>query len=318
MLGAAGYALQARPDLPGAPVAAAKKAQPDEPELHEIRGKMFGRFTSIDGYFFAADALVRGGDPDKAARMMLGGVRSSPLDASLWTWLGMTLVESDGGTMSPAAGLAFRRAVALAPEHPGPAFFYGLAQARTGTLDAALPWLERSLKLTPEKADYRPEVERTPPRSTGTGVEQRRIRGSNKRCLGAPRIAIVAGADIGQHPVEAGHDPVAAQLRMATLGADRGGRLDEELGVGIRRDHRADIAPVKDRAPRLLGESLLALEQRRANQRVRGNDRGDLAHLVAAQPFVGEQQIVEAGRGDGVGLLFRVQLLAQDRRGDGA
>ncbi|PJI86944.1 tetratricopeptide repeat protein [Sphingomonas koreensis] len=161
MLGAAGYALQARPDLPGAPVAAAKKAQPDEPELHEIRGKMFGRFTSIDGYFFAADALVRGGDPDKAARMMLGGVRSSPLDASLWTWLGMTLVESDGGTMSPAAGLAFRRAVALAPEHPGPAFFYGLAQARTGKLDAALPWLERSLKLTPEKADYRPEVERT-------------------------------------------------------------------------------------------------------------------------------------------------------------
>lgn len=161
MLGAAGYALQAQPELPGAPVAAAKKARPDEPELHKLRGDMFGRFTVNDSYFVAADALVRGGDPDKAAKMMLGGVRSVPQDPSMWTWLGMTLVESDGGTMSPAAGLAFRRAVTLAPDHPGPAFFYGLAQARTGQLDAGLPWLQRSLKLTPEGAEYRPDVERT-------------------------------------------------------------------------------------------------------------------------------------------------------------
>jgi tetratricopeptide (TPR) repeat protein len=161
MLGAAGYALQARPELPGAPVATAKKARPDEPELHKLRGDMFGRFTVNDSYFVAADALVRGGDPDKAAKLMLGGVRSAPQDPSLWIWLGMTLVEADGGTMSPAAGLAFRRAVSLAPEHPGPAFFYGLAQARVGQLDAALPWLQRSLKLTPEKAGYRPDVERT-------------------------------------------------------------------------------------------------------------------------------------------------------------
>lgn len=161
MLGAAGYALQARPELPGAPVAASKKARADEPELHKLRGDMFGRFTTIDGYFFAADALVRGGDPDKAARMMLGGVRSSPHDPSLWTWLGMTLVEADNGTMSPAASLAFRRGMTLAPRHPGPAFFYGLAQARAGNLDAALPWLRKALELTPPNAAYRGDVERT-------------------------------------------------------------------------------------------------------------------------------------------------------------
>jgi hypothetical protein len=161
MLGGAGYALQARPELPGAPVAAAKKARPDEPELHKLRGDMFGRFTVNDSYFIAADALVRGGDPDKAAKMMLGGVRSAPQDPSMWTWLGMTLVESDDGTMSPAAALAFRRGVTLAPKHPGPAFFYGLAQARTGNLEGALPWLRRALVLSPADAGYRADIART-------------------------------------------------------------------------------------------------------------------------------------------------------------
>lgn len=158
MLGAAGYALQARPELAGAPAAAAKKAQPDEPMLRELRGAMFGRFGYIDGYFFAADALVRGGDPDKAAKFMQGGVRSSPQDAALWTWLGMTLVEADGRTVSPAASVAFRRAVALAPKHPGPAFFYGLAHVRAGQFAGALPWWKRALALTPPEASYRKDI----------------------------------------------------------------------------------------------------------------------------------------------------------------
>jgi cytochrome c-type biogenesis protein CcmH len=158
LLGAAGYALQARPDLKGQPVEAAKKAQADEPMLRELRGAMFGRFGYIDGYFFAADALTRGGDPDKAARLMLGGVRSSPQDAALWTWLGVSLVETDGRTVSPAAGVAFRRAVALAPKHPGPAFFYGLAYVRAGQFAAALPWWKRALALTPPDASYRKDI----------------------------------------------------------------------------------------------------------------------------------------------------------------
>lgn len=158
MLGAAGYALQARPDLKGQPVEAAKKAQPDEPMLRDLRGAMFGRFGYIDGYFFAADALTRGGDPDKAARLMLGGVRSSPQDAALWTWLGVSLVEADGRTVSPAAGVAFRHAVALAPKHPGPAFFYGLAYVRAGQFAAALPWWKRALALTPPDASYRKDI----------------------------------------------------------------------------------------------------------------------------------------------------------------
>ncbi|MBX3595235.1 tetratricopeptide repeat protein [Sphingomonas sp.] len=158
MLGAAGYALQARPDLPGAPVEASKKAVPDEPALRELRGAMFGRFTYLDGYFFASDALMRQGDMERAARLMLGGVRASPNDAAMWTWLGFALSEADGRTVSPAAGIAFRRAVALAPRHPGPAFFYGMAHVRAGNFAAALPWWRKALELTPPGSSYRRDL----------------------------------------------------------------------------------------------------------------------------------------------------------------
>jgi cytochrome c-type biogenesis protein CcmH/NrfG len=41
--------------------------------------------------------------------------------------LGNALVLHADGMMTPAAELAFQRAAKLAPDHPGPKFFYGLA-----------------------------------------------------------------------------------------------------------------------------------------------------------------------------------------------
>ncbi|MCR5872294.1 MULTISPECIES: tetratricopeptide repeat protein [unclassified Sphingomonas] len=162
MLGATGYALQAKPGLAGAPAASKKAAVDDEgvARMRELRGAMFGRFTSLDTAFFPADALIRTGNPDSAARMMLGAVRQEPQNAALWTWLGMTLVEADQGTMSPAAGLAFRRATTLAPGHPGPFFFYGMAQARAGQPEAAVPLLQRAYQFAPERAEYRADIAR--------------------------------------------------------------------------------------------------------------------------------------------------------------
>ena len=46
-------------------------------------------------------------------------------------------------------------------DRQGRRVFYGLAQARTGNLDAALPWLRKALELTPAKASYRGDVEQT-------------------------------------------------------------------------------------------------------------------------------------------------------------
>ena len=162
MLGATGYALQARPALPGAPAAASRAVAVDDAgvaRMRDLRSAMFGQFTALDYAFYPADALIRSGKADTAARLMLGAVRQTPQAPALWTWLGMTLVEADQGTMSPAAGLAFRRGVTLAPKHPGPAFFYGMALARAGQPEAAIPWLRRALRLTPERASYRTDIQ---------------------------------------------------------------------------------------------------------------------------------------------------------------
>ena len=39
--------------------------------------------------------------------------------------------------MTPSAELAFRRAAQIAPEHPGPKFFFGIALAQGGKFDEA-------------------------------------------------------------------------------------------------------------------------------------------------------------------------------------
>ena len=49
----------------------------------------------------------------------------------MWVGLGNALVDH-AGTLTPAGELAYRRAAELAPGHPAPRFFLGLALARSG------------------------------------------------------------------------------------------------------------------------------------------------------------------------------------------
>lgn len=158
MLAAAGYAWQGSPDLPGAPVAAEARRGTVDPVLVELRDQMFGRFDFSYGYFVAADAMTRTGRPDLAVKALLGGVHKAPEDGGLWTMLGLALSEHDGNVLSPPASYAFDRAAALAPRHPGPAFFRGLAHVRAGEFDAARRWWGRALALTPAEAPYRPAI----------------------------------------------------------------------------------------------------------------------------------------------------------------
>jgi cytochrome c-type biogenesis protein CcmH/NrfG len=68
--------------------------------------------------------------------------------------LGNALVDH-AGMLSPAATLAFERARQLAPRHPAPLFFEGLARARAGERDKALALWDRASALTPPNASYR-------------------------------------------------------------------------------------------------------------------------------------------------------------------
>jgi cytochrome c-type biogenesis protein CcmH len=156
LLGAAGYALQGRPALPGAPAAAPGASQ--MVPLAEARHAFFERFTRAEGWLVMAEALERRGRTEDSAALMQNAVRRNPGDAQLWIGLGNALV-AHSGALTPPAELAYRRAAALDPARPAPAFFYGLARARSGDpASARLIW-SNLLASAPPDASWRPLIE---------------------------------------------------------------------------------------------------------------------------------------------------------------
>ena len=154
-LGAAGYAWQGRPGQPTAPAKPRVDAVPLDPEAIMLREQLMGRYTADTAYIVASDAMLRAGDKRAAAQVVLGGVRALPRSFILWTQLGSNLVMLDGDQMSPAAKLAFGRAAQLAPEHPAPPYYAGIAYVRAGDLPAARRLLARAVSLSPDGMDYR-------------------------------------------------------------------------------------------------------------------------------------------------------------------
>ncbi|MHA6720237.1 tetratricopeptide repeat protein [Sphingomonas sp. RS6] len=158
MLAGAGYAWQGQPTLDGRPATGTAAGAWIDPNLIAVREAMFGRFNFDYSYFMAADAMTRTGSPDSAVGVMLGGVRKAPKDAALWTGLGLALAAHDDDQVSPASQFAFDRARALAPSHPGPAFFHGVAFARAGNFGAARREWAVAMRLVPEDASYRMDM----------------------------------------------------------------------------------------------------------------------------------------------------------------
>lgn len=158
MFGATGYALQGTPGLPASPAKPQTTQLDVAPDIIEMRGAFFGRYTGDAAYQTAADAMIRISDPASAVRVTLGGINHNPKSVALWTELGSVLVAHDGGNVSPAALFAFRHAIQLAPRHPGPPFFLGLGYAQAGQFPEARLWWARSLELSPPNASTRPMI----------------------------------------------------------------------------------------------------------------------------------------------------------------
>jgi cytochrome c-type biogenesis protein CcmH len=154
-LGAAGYAWQGSPALEGATVAERKEGREVDPALIAMREAMFGRYNLEDAYFKQADAMARVGKDDMAARAMLGAIAKVGDDAALWTWLGVTLSDSERGLVSPASRYAFDHAMAIAPKHPGPPYFLGLMLARTERYAETRALWAKAVELSPAKAGFR-------------------------------------------------------------------------------------------------------------------------------------------------------------------
>lgn len=159
MLGLAGYALQGSPSLPGKPV-----LEPEEPEgfgeaIADTRRGMADRFGPAAQWLAMSDGFMRTGKTALAAQTLEKGIARYPDKVDLWVALGNALVEHGGGTMSPAAALAYDEAAKRDPTHPAPPFFAGLAMAQSGDLKGAEAVWGELLGRSPPDAPWRADLE---------------------------------------------------------------------------------------------------------------------------------------------------------------
>ena len=155
MLGAAGYAWQQHAGLPGHPVSFDAEKIEIDPGLVAFRSAIMPGNEAI---FAAADEQLREGDTTAASGVVSDAIAKRPGDAGLWAGLGSIIAAHDGGQLSPAALFAFRKAVALDPQAPGPPFLLGLAYLQSGQLaETKVAWLS-ALSLAPRDAPYRVEI----------------------------------------------------------------------------------------------------------------------------------------------------------------
>ena len=160
LIALAGYAWQGRPGYGGAPKSAPEHvAQLPDSEFAKARGDMLGRFDQASAWLNMADSFQRRGNTQLAAELLQGAVRRTPNNPDLWVGYGNALLLHGGGMMNPAAQLAFERAAALAPGHPAPRFFYGLALAQGGDYAGAERIWREIVASAPPEPEYRRIVE---------------------------------------------------------------------------------------------------------------------------------------------------------------
>ena len=159
LLGVAGYAWQGTPGLEGKPTPPpAETRQPDSRFALE-RTQFLERFSSDAQVLDAADAMHRAGLESYAIALIRGGLEKHPNSADLWVGMGNALTLYANGMITPAAQLAFERAAKIAPDHPGPPYFMGLAYAQAGQVERAQAIWSDLLARAPADAPWRANVE---------------------------------------------------------------------------------------------------------------------------------------------------------------
>jgi cytochrome c-type biogenesis protein CcmH len=156
MVGAAGYVLQGRPSLGGSPDDVSRRSPPVP--LTTARKALLGQFNAADTWVTISEGYASRGQTADAVGVMNSAIRARPTDFAMWVGLGNALSDH-ARTLTPGAQFAFARAAELAPGHPAPAFFLGLAEARSGRPDQALKRWRLILAQAPADASWRPLVE---------------------------------------------------------------------------------------------------------------------------------------------------------------
>lgn len=159
LIGIAGYAWQGSPRMPGVAIEARDKpGRPTDAMLAETRRQMSGRFGTDAQWLDLTDRLIEMGQTQTAVVAARSGLRDNRLSPQLWVGLGNALVAHGDGYVSPAAEFAYRRAAALSPNDPAPAFFYGVALAQAGRTKDALNVWNALLARAPRNAPWYPQL----------------------------------------------------------------------------------------------------------------------------------------------------------------
>ncbi|WP_158702997.1 tetratricopeptide repeat protein [Allosphingosinicella vermicomposti] len=159
LVAAAGYAWQGRPGLPSSPAAPPAERAVTYTPFSMARKDMFGQFDASAAWLNLADGYRGRGDTKGAVDIIRSGLRKDPDNAVLWLGLADNLVVHGDGVVTPAARSAFEKAAELAPQHPGPRLFFGMALARSGDFDEAERVWRELLAASPTDAPWRRIVE---------------------------------------------------------------------------------------------------------------------------------------------------------------
>ena len=158
LLALAGYAWQGSPGLAGSPRRGDAQAEGIESAFSATRRQLLGQFDRADQWLNISEALQRRGNSRDGAVVLRSALRKHPDSMKLWIGYGNALALHGGGSLNPAADLAFRRAVALAPGHPAPRFYYGLWVAQSGNLDRAEGVWRSALAVAPANGPWRATI----------------------------------------------------------------------------------------------------------------------------------------------------------------
>lgn len=157
---AVGYALTGSPREPAVPAPPRVTDQRLDPEGQQASQALLANFGDIRAWLTLSDALLRAGRTETAVTALESALEANPDSPDLWVQLGIALAAHANGEVVPAARLAFDRASRLAPDHPAPAYFLGLAWLQSGEPERATEVWRGLLARSAADAPWRPMIER--------------------------------------------------------------------------------------------------------------------------------------------------------------